>query len=103
MDVSYTIQILCNLLLHLATLRRLLIFFISWEATRLHNRFRSLMIPLYMGLYWTLQALAAQLAGYCSVRLCLASGHLPSMKVLVIQGTVILSFGQEFGGFIRQL
>ena len=25
-----------------------------------------------------LQALAVQLAGYCSVRLCLASGHLPS-------------------------
>ena len=72
------------------------------------------MIPLYMGLYWTLvlgvspagstlQALAAQLAGYCSVRLCLASGHFPSMKVLVIQGTVILSFGQEFGGSISQL
>ena len=72
------------------------------------------MIPLYMGLDWTLvlgvslawstlQALAAQLAGYCSVRLCLASGHLPSMKVLVTKGTVILSFGQELGAFIRQL
>ena len=72
------------------------------------------MILTYMGLYWTLvlsvsaawatlQALAAPLAGYCSFRLCLASRHLPSMKVLVIKGTVILSFGQELVGFFRQL
>ena len=45
----------------------------------------------------TLQALAAQLAGYCRVRLGLASGLLPSMKVLVIKGTVILSFEQALG------
>ena len=36
----------------------------------------------------TLQAQAAQLAGYRSIRLCVASRHLPSMKELVIKGTV---------------
>ena len=44
-----------------------------------------------------------QLAGYCNVRLCLASGHFLSKRFLVIMSTVFHSFGLELGGDMRQL
>ena len=50
-----------------------------------------------------IRALAAQLAGYCSVRLCLASGHFPSKRFLVIISKVFHSFELEVGGVICQL
>ena len=44
-----------------------------------------------------------QLVSSCGFRLCLASGHFPSERFLVIISNVVHSIGLALGGVMRQL